>query len=218
MPRCDDTGRAFAGSQRQIQLYVNEQPLVLNQAIADAFKRSFSLRWVSPLRSDGYREYWDSAFLKVLGLPQHGKELRSFWPSGGPHWDALACVENRTRGVLLVESKSQVPEIFGSGCGAEAASSIKKIEEAIAATKKWLRVSEQADWKGPLYQSANRIAHLYFFREILRIEAWLVNVYFTDDPHSPTSRTTWHGGICDVKKSLGISVVPDCADVFLPAV
>ena len=219
MPRCDDKGRAFAGSQRQIQLYVNEQPFVLNQAISDAFKTSFSLRWVSPLGSDGYREYWDSAFLKALGLSQHSEELNHFWPSGGPHWDALACVENRT-GVLMVEAKSHVPEIFGNGCGAEAAASIETIEQAIAATKKWLQVSQQADWKGPLYQSANRIAHLYFFTEILRIEAWLVNVYFTDD-HSisnPTSRAEWQRGVADVKKSLGIGVVPHCVDVFLPAV
>jgi hypothetical protein len=78
---------------------------------------------------------------------------------------------------LLVESKSHVAEIFGSGCGAEAASSISKIERAITTAKEWLHVSPQADWTGPLYQSANRIAHLYFFREVLRIEAWLVNVY-----------------------------------------
>jgi hypothetical protein len=217
MPRCDDTGRAFAGSQRQIQFYVNEQRSVLDQAISDAFKTSFSLRWVSPLSSDGYREYSDSAFLHALGLPQHCKELSRFWPSGGPHWDALARVE-KTGGVLLVEAKSHVPEIFGNGCGAEATSSVQKIEQAILATKEWLHVSQQPDWKGPLYQSANRIAHLYFFTEILRIEAWLVNVYFTDDPHSRTSRAEWQGALADVKKSLGTDEVPRCADVFLPAV
>ncbi len=129
------------------------------------------------------------------------------------------CRENRG-GVLLVEAKSHVPEIFGNGRGAEAASSIEKIEQAIVATKEWLHISQQADWTGPLYQSANRIAHLYFFTEFLSIEAWLVNVYFIDD-HSilnPTSRTMWESGIADVKKSLGIRVVPHCADVFLPAV
>jgi hypothetical protein len=98
MLRCDEKGRAFAGSQRQIQFYVNEQPSVLNQAISDAFKTSFSLSWVSPLSSDGYREYWDSAFLKALGLAEHCKELNRFWPSGGPHWDALACVARSVRG------------------------------------------------------------------------------------------------------------------------
>ncbi len=218
MPRCDDTGRAFAGSQRQIQFYVNDQPLVLNQAISDAFKTPFSLRWVSPLKSDGYREYWDSAFLKALGLPQHCKELNRFWPNGGPHWDALARVGET--GVLLVEAKSHVSEIYGNGCGAKAKSSIEKIDAAIAATKGWLHIGPQADWKGPLYQSANRLAYLYLFREILQIEAWLVNVCFTDD-HSistPTSKADWQDGTADVKNSLGIGQVPYCADVLLPAV
>jgi hypothetical protein len=147
--RCDDAGRAFAGSQQQIQFYVNERPSVLDKAISDAFKRPFSLRWVSPLSSDRYREYWDAAFLKVSGLSQYRKELNRFWPRGGPHWDALACVENPTSGVLLVESKSHVPEIFGNGCGAKAKSSIMKIDRAIAPTKEWLHVNQQADWKRP---------------------------------------------------------------------
>jgi hypothetical protein len=215
MPRCDDTGRAFAGSQRQIQYYVNEKASVLNQVISDAFKTSFFLRWVSPLRSDGYREYWDCAFLKALGLSKHCKELNRFWPSGGAHWDALARVGET--GVLLVEAKSHVSEIYGNGCPAKAKSSIEKIDGAIADTKQWLQVSQPADWKGPLYQSANRIAYLYFFREILKIEAWLVNVYFTDDPHSKTSKDEWERGIEGVKKTLGIGAVPYCADVFLAA-
>ncbi len=219
MAKCDHTGRAFAGSQRQTQSYVNERSLVLDQVISDAFATPLCLRWVSPLSSDGYREYWDSAFLKALGLHQYCKELSRFLPTAGPHshWDALACVENRRGGILLVESKSHVPEIFGNGCKAKADLSIQKIERSMAATKEWLHVSQGADWKGSLYQSSNRIAHLYFFREVLRIEAWLVNVYFTDDPHSPTSRTTWQAEISDVKKSLGIGAVPHCADVFLPA-
>jgi hypothetical protein len=96
-------GRAFAGSQRQIQYYVNEHRSVLNQAIRDAFKTSFSLRWVSPLSSDGYREYWDDAFLKALGLSQHCKELNDFWPSGGPHWDALAGRRFQLRVLFLAD-------------------------------------------------------------------------------------------------------------------
>src|SRR6266576_2490467 len=93
--RCDDTGRAFAGSQCQMQFYVNERTSTLDQAISEAFNDELSLRWVSPLSSERYREYCDCAFLKALGLIPHCKELSLFWPSGGPHWDALACVENR---------------------------------------------------------------------------------------------------------------------------
>src|SRR5262249_52571226 len=125
MPRCDRDGKAFAGSQRQIQFYVNERPLVLNQAISDAFKTALDLRWVSPLASERYREYWDSAFLRALGSSQYSKQLSNFWPNGGPHWDALA-VESRTRGVVLLESKSHVSEIFGDVCGADANPSVEK--------------------------------------------------------------------------------------------
>jgi hypothetical protein len=71
----------------------------------------------------------------ALGLRQHCRELNRFGLSGGQHWDALACVENWTGGVLSVESSSHLPEIFGNGCGAKAASSVKKIEQAIAAAK-----------------------------------------------------------------------------------
>lgn len=55
------------------------------------------------------------------------------------------------------------------------------------------------------YQSANRLAHLYFFREIADIPTWLVNVYFANDPHSPTSAETWEMVLPEVKKELGFA-------------
>jgi len=56
-------------------------------------------------------------------------------------------------------------------------------------------VSPDADWLGRLYQSANRLAYLYFLREIGKIDAFLANVYFTGDPYSPTTRQEWDEGI-----------------------
>lgn len=214
--RCDSTGRAFAGSQRQIQYYVNEQPAILQQAISDALEVLLSIRWVSPLRSERYREYRDLDFLTAVGLVKSRNELSQFWPRGGPCWDALGIDELRG-GIVLIEAKSHVPEISGNGCGAIADSSVGKIDASLAATKAWLGVTGAADWKGDFYQTANRLAHLYFLREILHIEAWLVNVYFSDDPHSPTSRTAWAPAIAEVKKCLGIDNVPFYADVFLQA-
>jgi hypothetical protein len=214
--RCDTYGRAYAGSQRQIQTYVNETPELLQRGVSEAFVTPMSLEWVSPLRVDGYREYQDGRFLDALGLSKYRMELRRFWPKGGPVWDALAR-ERTSGGVLLVEAKSHVPEVYGSGCGAVAERSITKIDQSCCATKGWLSVGEQHNWKGSLYQSANRLCHLYFFREILRVPAWLANIYFTDDPHSRTSQSTWQVGIAQVKVELGISAVPYCADVLLPA-
>ncbi len=213
--RCNAEGRALAGSQRQIQYYVNEQPILLQQTISNSFGIPLILRWVSPLSSAKYREYRDSAFLNALGIGKHRKSLNLFWPSGGPRWDALAVIEGG--GILLVEAKSHVPEIFGNGCGAEAEASVRKIDRAMVATGEWLNIAPRTNWKGTLYQSVNRIAHLYFLREVLGIEAWLVNVYFTDDPHSPTSRASWETGLATVKESLGTFQIPFCADVVLPA-
>ena len=62
------------------------------------------------------------------------------------------------------------------------------IQSSLARTKEWLGVSPDADWLGRLYQSGNRLAYLYFLREIGKVDAFLANVYFTGDPHSPTTR------------------------------
>lgn len=214
--RCDLNGCAFAGSQRQIQFYVNERPELLQQEISTSLDQQMALQWVSPLRVDKYREYRDDAFLEVLGLSRYREKLGQFWPKGGPVWDALA-LDKESGGILLVEAKSHVPEVFGNGCGAVAEDSILRIDKALAVAKVWLGAPEQADWKGRLYQSANRVAHLYFFRECLRLPAWLVNVYFTGDPHTPTPRTEWETAIAEVKSALGIMGSYAFSDVFLPA-
>jgi hypothetical protein len=213
--RCDPQGRAFAGSQRQIQYYVNYDPSTLQNSIASALETPFSLKWVSPLHGELFREYHDSGFLRALGLSNY-EELERFWPGRGPVWDALA-IDEISRGVVLVEAKSHVPEIRGSGCSATSARSIEKIEASLALTKQWLGVAAGSNWKGRLYQSANRLAHLYFFRELVGVPAWLVNIYFVDDPHSPTTRRSWDTGILQMKSDLGVKSIPHCGEVFLPA-
>ena len=215
--RQDESGRAYAGSQRQIQTLVNQHPQLLNQAISQAFQRPMPLRWVSPLQQDKFQEYRDSQFLDALGLSAHRKALSHFWPNRGPQWDALACIDDGSEGIVLVEAKSHLPEIYGSGCTATAPASIRKIDASLAITRDWLHANSSEDWKGPLYQTANRLAHLYFFREVLGVQAWLVNACFLDDPHSPTSRAEWNLGLPLVKLALGIDAFPWCADVFLPA-
>jgi len=192
-PRIDNLGRAYAGSQLQLQIYVNLRAEELSQKIIQGLPSleslGLSLRWVSPLEKDKFAEYQDSAFLKACGFEELSADLRRFWPRGGPVWDALACVDygevHTGKGVLLVEAKSHPPEIYGSGCQASPKSR-RKIEEALLLAKRWLGIKENIDWTGPLYQSANRFAHLYFFREIANVPAWFVNIYFLNDPHSPT--------------------------------
>ena len=221
--RVDEGGRAYSGSQLQTQIYVNRRASELSQAVADALGLdSYRFRWASPLESGNYKEYRDREFLRAVGIDEMWPQLSRFWPRWGPVWDGLAALEvegaPETPGIILVEAKSYPAEIFGNGCGARPKSR-QKIEEALNRTKSWLGVVEDANWTGPLYQSANRLAHLYFFREIVGIPAWLANIYFLNDPHSPTSREEWQVEIVAVKQQLGLAgiTIPHYADIFLAA-
>jgi hypothetical protein len=223
--RCDASGKAYAGSQRQIQFYVNEQPAILNRAIEEAFGHQFRPKWVSPLKAERYREYKDLDFLEALGMGGQGEALKKFWPNGGPRWDALAVVESQSGGVLLVEAKSHLPEMYSGQCKATSPNSLRMIDKAIAKTKNWLNVESLVDSyllkgrerKGHLYQLANRLAHLYFFREVLGIDAWLINLCFVDDPHSLTTQREWEFELAQARKNLGLASTPYMADVLLAA-
>ncbi len=220
----DANGRACAGSQRQIQTYTNDSAETFSKAIAESLSGdlppSARIRWVSPLIHEKYAEYRDGDFLRVLGLQQHESELLAFWPKGGPCWDALARVlfSDGHCGCVLVEAKSHVNEIYGNGCCASDASR-QQICEALRKAKEWLGVAPEADWTGKLYQSANRYAHLYFLRVVAKIDVFLVNVYFVNDRHSPTTIQDWTLAIREVKHRLGlVGPVPFSSEVFLNAV
>jgi hypothetical protein len=220
-PRCVH-GQARRGSQKQLQDYVNQHEASITAAVMDALPAAIremnaSLTWVSPLARHDYVEYRDGDFLDAVGLDNCRNHLARFWPPGGPSWDALAIVSfantAMTPGVILVEAKSHISEIYGGGCQAGPRPR-STIENALDAAKQWCGASRDTDWMGPLYQSANRLAHLYFLRERLHRPAWLVNLFFLDDPIGPADRAE----LRKVQTALGLtSSVPFALDVFLPA-
>lgn len=217
--RTDITGRAYAGSQRQIQTYVNERTAELSRAVADALQPNklvaLAIRWVSPLAADKYSEYRDAEFLGILGAGHLAPKLREFWPPRGPCWDAVARLDGG--GCVIAEAKSHISEVYGNGCAASGRS-LSLIKSSIARTKECLGVRTDADWLGRLYQSANRLAYLHFLREIAGIDAFLVNVYFTGDPHSATTRKDWDDGIRLFNDQLGLANrVPYSGSAFLQA-
>jgi hypothetical protein len=198
----NDIGAAHAGSQLQTQLYVNWHTPQLDEAIRAVFPQlaNATFEWRSPLAGDQYREYfWDAAFLERLDLHEHVDALKRFWPTGGPHWDALALVhvsgEDDT-GVLLAEGKSYPNEMLrGSPAGATDPTSRARIEKTLAWTQGRLGVALDTDpWVGPLYQNANRLAHLCWLRS-RGVRAWLAHLLFTDDPHGPTSADEWEHAV-----------------------
>lgn len=219
MARVDEQGAAFAGSQLQTQLWVNRRPQELSDTVRERFPelKDAELKWVSPLEDDKYREYQDSDFLERVGLGRHADELTAFWPPRGPVWDALAVIDGGG-GVILAEGKSYPGEIHGSGAQA-GERSLQKIEAALARTQKWLGLDpEPSRWTGRLYQTANRLAHLYWLNEVVNTRAWLVHLLFVNDPRTPTSRQEWAEALKQADRELGLrGPAPRAGHVFLEA-
>lgn len=181
------------------------------------------LRWVSPLTGDNYAELRDEAFLDALGVGHLASQLvGGFWPRQGPCWDGLAVLscpgDPSYRGIVLVEAKSHLDEVYGNGCGA-GPGSLEIIRRALQLTRTQLVVSGSPDWEGRLYQSANRLAHLHFFREIAGLPTWLVDIYFLGDPYRSTSRSEWDRFLPSVWSELDVSPesIPGHCTVFMQA-
>jgi len=192
------------GSLKWIQLLVNDHPAKLDAAISKKLQLSNpNIQWLSPLKSDQYAEYRDGSFLDILGLGEFKDKLREFWPRNGPQWDALGrCSEEGP--YFLVEAKANIPEIM-SNLGAKSEHSIALIRKSLAETRKYLRCKDSQLWENGFYQYVNRLAHLYFLRNIGKVDAYLIFVYFLNDPtHIPTSRQQWTGALELQKRLLGL--------------
>jgi hypothetical protein len=206
-------GRAEKGSQLQTQIYVNRRRPELDMAIGSAVPslsvQKPALTWVSPSEAQSFREYHDVRFLRAVGLEALRPLLEDFWPARGPRWDALAVVQRSTRepGVLLLEAKSYPEELEGRGLKATSPASKEKIGRALKATQDWLTIPElkRDVWTGPHYQTANRLAHLYWLRQVAGIDAWLVHLLVVNDPtFRRTPRAKWESAVNAMKKALGL--------------
>ncbi|MHB0963188.1 MAG: hypothetical protein ACYC5V_08280 [Gemmatimonadaceae bacterium] len=192
------------GSQKWIQLAVNEHPEVLGRAlqIAGALAPRATVTWVSPL-ADGYAEYRDEAFLEKLGVELSTRPLSSFWPARGPVWDGLGRTSNDE--YLLIEAKAHIAEMVSPASKASSAS-LAKIELALKETRAALAPRTSISWSGTFYQITNRLAHLYLLRTLNRVNARLVFLYFVGDSDigGPATHQEWEGAIRVTEAYLGI--------------
>ena len=224
--RVDEHGRAFKGSQLQVQIYANRRQDELEHAVRQALstldEAAEAIEWVSPLESKRFAEYKDVAFLQALGLDRLAPELARYWPTGGPVWDGLARVRLKGggEGVLLAEGKSYPDELYGAGSGATAETSKQLIKASLEQTQAWLGLPAGGErWLGTLYQPANRLAHLYFLRELAGVQAWLVHLCFVDDvDHIATNEAEWGRALEDLERELGlVEALPYAGAALLPA-
>jgi hypothetical protein len=196
--------KADKGSQKWIQILINEKPNILNKQLRtklDMFDNE-EIKWLSPKNNDKYAEYRDEAFLDLLEVTLKVYPLKDFWPKRGPQWDALG---KSARGKLfLVEAKSHIPELISTFKGNNKAS-INKILGSLEETQKRFGVKTDFDWSKTFYQYTNRLAHVYLLRKN-KFDAWLVNVYFVNDfeMDGPKTADEWKGAIRLLHRCLGL--------------
>lgn len=191
-------GRKDRGSQRWIQALVNEYPHVLNAAIGLG-----SVDWKSPLATDDYAEYRNDQALELLGVQLGRRPLKSFWPRGGPQWDALGRASSGA--AILVEAKAHVGELF-SGATDAGEISAAKIAASLTEVMGGLHAKSGLDWSRRFYQYTNRLAHGYLLHELNELSARLVFLYLVGDAEmkGPDTRAEWEAAIRVLHEALGL--------------
>ena len=185
------------GSQKRIQILINQWPELLNSRIKNnlGFNESEEIEWRSPLAKDDYAEYRDQAFIEKLGVNLNIVPLSDFRPSRGPQWDGLG--KTNSGKLLLLEAKSHISELLSQGTEASDEVSLSRIRSSLNETKQYLNSRSQADWSKSFYQYTNRLSQLYLLRVLNEIPAYLIFVYFTNDEamKGPKTVDEWMGAI-----------------------
>ena len=196
---------AQKGSQKWLQVLVNDCPQLLEQTLVHQLNLpSNQFHWLSPCRGDQYAEYSDNEFISRLGLAGNLKvSLKSFWPKGGPVWDGLGKTDQEQ--ILLVEAKAHIPELHSPPTRAKSQSALT-IRKSLEDTKQFIGSQSNADWSTCFYQYTNRLAHLYFLRELNCLPAFLIFLYFLNDTvmNGPTTQAEWESAIQLQERHLGI--------------
>ena len=192
------------GSQKWLQVLINERPELLNTQVAPRIGiQPNEISWLSPLKQDDYSEYSDNDFISRLGVTLDKLPLRSFWPERGPVWDGLGKTDRGD--LILVEAKAHIPEIVSSPSGA-GERSLTKILSSLETTKQFLGSQSKADRSTCFYQYTNRLAHLYLLREMNNLPAFLLFLYFMNDKvmKGPKTEAEWEAAILLLELFLGV--------------
>jgi len=76
----------------------------------------------------------------------------------------------------------------------------------LRATQKLIAPDSKVDWSGKYYQYTNRLAHLYYLREINELDAYMVFVYFVGDKSvgGPDKKVEWDKAIDKMYKKIDL--------------
>lgn len=219
MPSRTSSRLALRGSQRWLQLLINERPELVDAQLLPLLGAPprTAIDWRSPLRAHGFREYRDEESLRRLDAPALRTALGRFWPRRGPVWDALGRSDRND--LIFVEAKAHIAEMASPPSKASPAS-LRAIRRSLSRVQRELAPKSEADWSRVFYQYTNRLAHLWFFRVENRLPAHLLFVYFlhADDVGGPSDVPEWKAALTLLKSALGLGrhrLHPYVHDIFI---
>ena len=195
------------GSEHWLRLAISEHAGELDHAVQEsfAFESTEAIEWLSPIGSDEFAEYRDEHFLQRLDILTLQVPLAQFWPSKDPQWDGLARTSSGR--IILLEAKAYLDEVADSKTAASYPASRALIHKSLLEAQDFFEAKGGQPWTETYYQYANRLAHLYFLRELNHLDAYLIFLNFADAPDrtTPASTADWEHHRKAVRKQLGLS-------------
>ena len=182
---------------------MNARPAVIDALMLSEIPAASRVEWLSPIEFDAFAEYRDRSFLERIGRPELTDALSH---SLARTRASMGCARRTDTGeIILVEAEAHIDEMLSAGTRASEPS-LQRIRSALDQTIKAFGATPAIDWTGPLYQTANRLAHLHFFTEH-DVPARLVFVCFVGDGDvsGPSSADEWRGALRIVRRMLGLS-------------
>lgn len=176
------------GSEFQLMRFLGHHRQELNKMIKNATGESENIQWLdfpfddNKISGDG--EWKGINCFKLLENKDDFKAIKSkwkdFWPQRGTamNWDGIFRIGKKW---FFVEAKAHEEECFQK-CNSTHSVSRKTISDAFEKTKGWLDATKtENQWiDTDCYQLANRLAFLYFCKEICGIDAGLVYIGFVN--------------------------------------
>jgi hypothetical protein len=119
----------------------------------------------------------------------------------------------------LVEAKAHIGELNTTPCYAGPVA-LLRINRSLEDAARFFGSDSGSEWSKIHYQYANRLAHLYLLRQLNRIPAWLVFLYFLNakEVGGPSSESEWRNAIANVHSKLGLDkkrLKPYIVNVFI---
>lgn len=208
------SNRGKAGSQIDLQVTVESTRAELSNILLEGYPQGSSIKWYSPIKETGYREFVDHSFWTGRLDPNFDSfwdgmsRPEQFWVNGGPNWDGLAVVTepNHTKTLVLIEAKAHKGEMRSSSRACK--NSLRLINEQLEKAKSLMGVKTSNTWTKSFYQNANRIAYGAILNSI-GVKTEVVFVLFSNDPYwaksDPTTPIDWDKKIQESYKYLGVT-------------